>query len=190
MLLASSRVTLAWHKAKRGTPFGVTKRLIPVSRKKNEGQGVNWNENDWNVRACICFAISNRLLQRLLLAIARTQSPLPEILLWTTPSEPPRALQASECSELLDPTRASCLILAQRQPGKFINAGRASRLHLSIGERALLARELTTGRKPNQKLQENHQDSLDGSRSSFQLANSTPPQGVIDCAIAPSARIL
>ena len=45
--------------------------------------------------------------------------PLPEILLWTTPSEPPRALQASECSELLDPTRASCLILAQRQPGKY-----------------------------------------------------------------------
>ena len=119
LLLASSRVTLAWHKAKRGTPFGVTKRLIPVSRKKNERQGVNWNENDWNVRACICFAISNRLLQRLLLAIARTQSPLPEILLWTTPSEPPRALQASECSELLDPTRASCLIPAQRQPGKF-----------------------------------------------------------------------
>ena len=54
-----------------------------------------------------------------LLAIARTQSPLPEILLWTAPSEPPRALQASECSELLDPMRASCLILAQHQPGKF-----------------------------------------------------------------------
>ena len=50
---------------------------------------------------------------------ARTQTPLSEILLWMTPSEPPRALQASECSELLDPTRASCLIPAQRQPGKF-----------------------------------------------------------------------
>ena len=49
--------------------------------------------------------------------------PLPEILLWTTPSEPPRALQASECSELLDPTRASCLILAQRQPGKYALRG-------------------------------------------------------------------
>ena len=117
------------------------------------------------------------------------EMPQSEILLWTTPEGPPRALQASECRELLDPTRASCLILAQRQPGKFINSGRASRLHLSIGERALLARELITGRKPNQKLQENHQDSLDGSRSSFQLANSTPPQGVIDCAIAPSTRI-
>ena len=45
--------------------------------------------------------------------------PQSEILLWTTPEGPPRALQASECRELLDPTRASCLILAQRQPGKF-----------------------------------------------------------------------
>ena len=50
---------------------------------------------------------------------ARTQTPLSEILLWMTPSEPPRALQASECSELLDPTRANYMILAQRQPGKF-----------------------------------------------------------------------
>ena len=34
--------------------------------------------------------------------------------------EPPfRALQTSECNELLDPARASCLILAQRQPGKL-----------------------------------------------------------------------
>jgi len=54
-----------------------------------------------------------------MLAFARTRPPLSEILLWMTPSEPPRALQASECSELLDPTRASCLIPAQRQPGKF-----------------------------------------------------------------------
>lgn len=49
------------------------------------------------------------------------EKPQTEILLWTTPEEPPRALQASECHELLDPTRASCLILAQRQPGKFNN---------------------------------------------------------------------
>ena len=55
-----------------------------------------------------------------MLVFARTRPPLSEILLWMTPSEPPRALQASECSELLDPTRASCLIPAQRQPGKFI----------------------------------------------------------------------
>ena len=53
------------------------------------------------------------------LATARTQVAAREIVLWTTPSEPPKALQASECSELLDPMRASCLILAQHQPGKF-----------------------------------------------------------------------
>ena len=41
------------------------------------------------------------------------------MLLWMTPSEAPKALQASECSELLDPTRASCWISAQHQPGKF-----------------------------------------------------------------------
>ena len=54
-----------------------------------------------------------------LLATARMQIAAREIVLWTTPSEPPKALQASECSELLDPMRASCLILAQHQPGKF-----------------------------------------------------------------------
>ena len=35
------------------------------------------------------------------------------ILLWMTPSETPKALQASECRELLDPMRASCWISAQ-----------------------------------------------------------------------------
>ena len=43
-----------------------------------------------------------------LLAEARKLSTSREILLWMTPSEAPKALQASECSELLDPTRASC----------------------------------------------------------------------------------
>ena len=38
---------------------------------------------------------------------------------------PPRALQTSECSELLDPTRKSCLILFQRQPGKLWTAATA-----------------------------------------------------------------
>ena len=32
---------------------------------------------------------------------------------------PPRALQTSECNELLDPTRTSYVILVQRQPGKL-----------------------------------------------------------------------
>ena len=36
-----------------------------------------------------------------------------EMLLWMTQSEAPKALQASECSELLDPMRASCWISAQ-----------------------------------------------------------------------------
>ena len=54
-----------------------------------------------------------------MLATAQMQIATREIVLWTTPSEPPKALQASECSELLDPMRASCLILAQHQPGKF-----------------------------------------------------------------------
>ena len=47
------------------------------------------------------------------LATARMQIAAREIVLWTTPSEPPKALQASECSELLDPMRASCQIPAQ-----------------------------------------------------------------------------
>ena len=47
------------------------------------------------------------------LAAARKQAAWREILLWMTPSEAPKALQASECSELLDPMRASCWISAQ-----------------------------------------------------------------------------
>ena len=50
------------------------------------------------------------------------EKPWTEIMLWATPKGPPRALQASECRELLNPTRASCLILAQRQPGKLLRA--------------------------------------------------------------------
>jgi len=49
------------------------------------------------------------------------EMPLSEIMLWATPKGPPRALQTSECRELLNPTRTSCLILAQRQPGKLRN---------------------------------------------------------------------
>ena len=47
------------------------------------------------------------------LAEARKLTPTKEILLWMTPSEAPKALQASECSELLDPMRASYWISAQ-----------------------------------------------------------------------------
>ena len=51
--------------------------------------------------------------QIILLAEARKLTASKEILLWMTPSEAPWALQASECSELLDPLRASCWISAQ-----------------------------------------------------------------------------
>jgi hypothetical protein len=37
---------------------------------------------------------------------------------------PPRALQTSECSELLNPTRTSYVILVQRQPGKLATVKR------------------------------------------------------------------
>ena len=50
---------------------------------------------------------------QLKLAAARKLAASREILLWMTPSEAPKALQASECSELLDPMRASCWIFAQ-----------------------------------------------------------------------------
>ncbi len=47
---------------------------------------------------------------------------------WMTPSEAPKALQASECNELLDPMRANSWIFAQHSPGKFAkpNTGRAT----------------------------------------------------------------
>ena len=54
-----------------------------------------------------------------LLAVARKRTTSEEILLWMTPSEAPRALQTSECSELLDPVRVSCWISAQHTSGMF-----------------------------------------------------------------------
>ena len=45
------------------------------------------------------------------------------------------------------------------------------------------------GPEAEQKLRSGHKDQTDGNWSSFQLANSTPPQSVIDNAIAPPARI-
>ena len=47
------------------------------------------------------------------------EMPQAEIMLWTTPKEPPWALLTSVCNEQLDPSRANCMIVAQRQPGKF-----------------------------------------------------------------------
>jgi hypothetical protein len=48
---------------------------------------------------------------------------------------------------------------------------------------------VSAGLTPDKKLQEEPLTQLDGNWSSFQLANSTSPQGVIDNAIAPSARM-
>ena len=65
-------------------------------------------------RFVLCLACSNVVyFHGRQLATARKQVASQEILLWMTPSETPKALQASECSELLDPMRASCWISAQ-----------------------------------------------------------------------------
>ena len=45
------------------------------------------------------------MLSQTTLESARKQLSSQEILLWMTPSEAPKALQAPECSELLDPMR-------------------------------------------------------------------------------------
>ena len=122
----------------------------------------------------------------------------------------PRALQASECHELLNPTRTSCLILAQRQPGKLFELCtnllfdgltyftdlvqiNYPRIWWTLWHRITLhyigIKHLHVGPKPYKKLQEWPWGHLDGNWSSFQLAKSTPPQSVIDHAIAPSARM-
>ena len=74
--------------------------------------------------------------------------PQSEIVLWTTPEEPPEALQASECGELLDFARASCLILAQRQPGKFIWAECRHYITISISKKTSADALSKCGPKP------------------------------------------
>ena len=55
------------------------------------------------------------------LATARTrEASRQKLCCGPTPEEPPKALQTSECDELLDLTITSCVILVKRQPGKFI----------------------------------------------------------------------
>ena len=46
--------------------------------------------------------------------------PLPEIVLWTTALRYPSESQTPECSDLLSRSRATFVIMAQRQPGKLI----------------------------------------------------------------------
>ena len=60
-----------------------------------------------------------RLYARKWVATARTRVAAARNCAVSDPEGPPKALQASECDELLDHTRASYMILAQRQPGKF-----------------------------------------------------------------------
>ena len=56
-----------------------------------------------------------------MLGAARSRRPpLPEIVLWSTAVQHPSESQTSECSDLLSRSRATCMIVAQRQPGKLI----------------------------------------------------------------------
>ena len=74
----------------------------------------------WGIVVCVVLRF-RRVLRRsvlvswlwLKLAAARKQAASREIPIWMSPSEAPKALQASERSELLDPMRARCWISAQ-----------------------------------------------------------------------------
>lgn len=59
-------------------------------------------------------------LRQMRRATARTHIAAVRNFAVDTPEGRPKALQTSECNELLGLTRAVCLIAAQRQPGKFI----------------------------------------------------------------------
>ena len=61
------------------------------------------------------------LFEELLGAARSRRLSLPEIVLWTTAVLHPSESQTSECSDLLSRSRATFLIVAQRQPGKLIN---------------------------------------------------------------------
>ena len=63
---------------------------------------------------------SKMMLEEMLRAARSRRLPLPEIVLWSTASQHPSESQTSECSDLLSRSRATCLIVAQRQPGKLI----------------------------------------------------------------------
>ena len=55
-----------------------------------------------------------------MLEVARSRRPpLPEIVLWIAASRSPSESQTPECSDLLSRSRATFVIVAQRQPGKL-----------------------------------------------------------------------
>ena len=61
------------------------------------------------------------LIENLLEAARSRRLPLPEIVLWIAASRSPSESQTSECSDLLSRSRATFVIVAQRQPGKLQN---------------------------------------------------------------------
>ena len=99
--------TEATKRRRKGWPFS-TKRPERRSRIYASCRGQAAHTCFQGVVAACCRR------KQPLLATARKRAASGEILLWMTPSEAPKALQASECSELLDPARASCWISAQR----------------------------------------------------------------------------
>ena len=55
------------------------------------------------------------------MGVARSRRhPLPEIVLWIAASRSPSESQTPECSDLLSRSRATFVIVAQRQPGKLL----------------------------------------------------------------------
>ena len=142
-----------------------------------------------------------------LLVEARKLTTSREMLLWMTPSEAPKALQASECSELLDPMRASCWISAQHQPGKFkqcvlrfpivynslyqpLFQKNTKIFVFSIQFNVAFSCAFCWAEAPIQIASMTLTIKLVGNWSSFQLANSAPPLCGTHSAIAPSARIV
>ena len=73
----------------------------------------------------LCFYYDDTSLIELpvdleLLEVAQSRRPpLPEIVLWIAASRSPSESQTSECSDLLSRSRATLVIVAQRQPGKL-----------------------------------------------------------------------
>jgi len=193
--------------AKRPRRYNCNFTLLPHFKVKSTTLALG-QESGIKAHSFIILALC-RIFCRLVVAQEQTTSR--EILLWMTPSEAPKALQASECSELLDPTRANCWISAQHQPGKFKSLLEILRRPaLQTFKLALIVHYPATKAPPRQHSQ-NHRTStaprqswaeahikiarmtltikLDRNWSSFQLANSAPPLSVTDSAIAPSARI-
>ena len=95
----SAQPTSLWHRHKNAT-------------------GADPEVNRLGMDGCPCVG-----LKEVLGAARSRRLPLPEIVLWSTASQHPSESQTSECSDLLSRSRATCLIVAQRQPGKLTNHG-------------------------------------------------------------------